>query len=130
MVKLLPIKIYPEPILRQKAQKVTVADLARPEIQQLILDMGKTMHENDGVGLAAPQVNHSLSITVINTEDGDLALINPKITYKSFKKELGEEGCLSLPEIFGPVKRSIKVRVTALSKKGKKVKNILYSLLF
>ena len=44
MVKLLPIKIYPEPILRQKAQKVTVADLARPEIQQLILDMGKKVN--------------------------------------------------------------------------------------
>jgi len=122
MPKLLPIKIYPCPVLRQKSQELKSEELQKKDIQQLILDMEKTMKEKDGVGLAAPQIGRSIRVAVINTEDGSLVLINPKILRKFWKKEILEEGCLSLPEIFGLVKRSTKIKLVALNKKGKKVK--------
>ena len=122
MAKLLPIKVFTCPVLRQKSRALKTDELQNKEIQQLILDMEKTMVEKDGVGLAAPQVGHNIRVIVINTQDGILALINPRILRKSWKKEILEEGCLSLPEIFGLVKRSAKVSLVALDKKGKKIK--------
>lgn len=122
MAKLLPIEIYPCPVLRQKTRQLRSEELQKEEIQQLILDMEKTMKEDDGVGLSAPQVGKNISLVVINSEDGILVLINPKILRKSWKKELLEEGCLSLPEVFGLVKRSVKIKLVVLNKKGKKIK--------
>ena len=122
MAKLLPIKIYSCPVLRRKSRELKSEELQKEEIQQLILDMEKTMKEKDGIGLAAPQVDQSIRIIVINTEDGSLALINPRILRKSWKKEIMEEGCLSLPEIFGLVKRSTRIKLMALDKNGKKIK--------
>ena len=122
MTKILPVKIYPCPVLRQKSKELKSEELPKKEIQQLLLDMEKTMIEKDGVGLAAPQVGRNLRVIVISTEDGSVVLVNPKILRKSFKKEIMEEGCLSLPEVFGLVKRSQKVRVVAMDKTGKKMK--------
>ncbi len=116
---ILPIKIYPEKILRKKVEKVV--DIKDKKFQQLILDLAETMKKKDGAGLAAPQVGESLQMVVINTKDGVLALINPKILFKSFKKEFGEEGCLSFPGIFGEVRRPLKILVLARNKNGKLV---------
>ena len=122
MAKVLPITIYACPALRQKSQALKAADLQTKEIKQLILDMEKTMVEKDGAGLAAPQIGRNLKIIVVNTKDGNLVLINPKILRRSWKKEILEEGCLSLPEVFGLVKRSVRVKVIGLSQNGKQVK--------
>lgn len=122
MAELLPIKIYPCPILRRKSQELKNQELQQKEIQQLILDMEKTMIEKDGIGLAAPQVGRNIRVVVISTKDGSLVLVNPRILHRSWKKEIMEEGCLSLPEIFGPVKRSAKIKLVALNKTGKKIK--------
>lgn len=121
MAKLLDIKVYTCPVLRQKSRELKTEELQKKEIQQLILDMDKTMKEKDGVGLAAPQVGHSLRLIVINTQEGSMVLVNPKILKKSWRKEIMEEGCLSLPKIFGLVKRYYTIRLTALNKDGKKV---------
>ncbi len=84
--------------------------------------MVKIMKANEGIGLAAPQAGQSLRIIVIEYSEGALALINPKITRKSFKKDIMEEGCLSLPDIRKDVKRSIKITIKALNLKGEPVK--------
>lgn len=120
MAKILPIKIYPCQTLRQRSKPVI--DLKSPAIKQLILDMKETMQAKDGLGLAAPQVGYNLNIVVVNTAEGTVALINPKILRKSWKKEWLEEGCLSLPEIYGLVKRNIRIKVAAFNTSGKKVK--------
>lgn len=120
MTKLLPIIFYPCINLRKKSKKVV--DINSKEIQQLILDMDKTMKEKDGLGLAAPQIGKNINMVVINTADGSIVLINPRIMRKSWKKELAEEGCLSLPEIYGLVNRHKKIKVAAFDRKGKKVK--------
>jgi len=118
-MKILPIAIYPDKILRQKAAPIKNIDA---KIKRLILDMGKTMLTKEGAGLAAPQVGQSIRLIVVNTKDGVLALINPKITRKSWSKELGEEGCLSVPNFLANVKRPKKISVIYYNTDSKKIK--------
>ena len=103
------------PILRNKSKEI---DQITPEIEQLIFDMEKTLKKAKGLGLAAPQVGHNIRLCIVNTEKGYLTLINPKITWKSIRKEVEEEGCLSIPDTYGNVKRSKVVYVKAQDKTG------------
>jgi len=114
------------PILRLKAKKVKKIT---PEIRELSFDMIKTMEAKDGLGLAAPQVGHSLRIIAIIYPTGSFALINPRIIRKSFKKEIMEEGCLSLPELRKDIKRSAKITVKALDVDGKQIKMVAEGLI-
>ena len=116
---ILPIQIYPAPCLKEKTQEIK--DPKDPQIQELILDMLETMKENNGMGLAAPQVGKSLRLCVIRFERKTYVLINPKFKSKSWSKEVCEEGCLSFPGQFIPVKRSKKVKVIAKNKAGKEI---------
>ena len=101
---MLEIVKYPNKILRRRSKKV--ADFSDLAIRELIPKMLETMRLADGLGLAAPQINQSLRIIVINSKNGPEALINPKVVWKSFfKKQVFEEGCLSFPGIFGLVRR-------------------------
>jgi len=122
MPKLLPILINPNPVLRRKSKEISKEELNSKELQELCLDMAKTMKAKDGLGLAAPQIGENIRLIVINTQDGTICLLNPKITKRSWGKERGEEGCLSLPNIFGEVKRHKKIDCLYLNAKGKEVK--------
>lgn len=85
-----------------------------PRIAQLIEDMFETMYENNGVGLAAPQVGILRQIVVIDVEDGSqYLLINPEII-ETEGSQTGQEGCLSVPGKAGIVTRPERVRVRAL----------------
>src|SRR3989344_3347325 len=121
MAKVLPLTILPSPLLHQKSQPIAVAKITQPEIQQLISDMEQTMKANNSVGLAAVQVGKLLQLALIETQDGILVLINPQITSKSWLKNEGEEGCLSVPDKFGLVKRLTKIKVSAYNQQGKKI---------
>lgn len=90
------------------------------EIRQLVKDMLETMYAADGVGLAAPQVGVSKRLCVIDVGDGPVVLINPRIIL-SLGKEIGREGCLSIPGKWGEVKRAQKVMVEATDIAGKKI---------
>lgn len=125
---LLPIVTDPRPILHQKTAPVNPADLASEKIQKLITDMKETMRVKDGVGLAAPQVNEGLAICVIHAKYAagdetapDLVLVNPAWEKTTRKKEVDEEGCLSLPGLFGKVKRYKNIRVRALNERGEEI---------
>jgi len=117
---LLPILTYPNPLLKKKAQ--IIKDPKNPEIKELIFDMLETLDKNNGLGLAAPQVGKSVRLCIIKLEGKTYILINPKIKSKSWKKEILEEGCLSFPGKFMPIKRSRKVKVESLDRKGEKIK--------
>lgn len=114
------ILTYPNPILKKRAKKVK--NPLDPQIQKLIRDMKNSLIEADGAGLAAPQIGESARICVIQSEGNIFAIINPKITAYSRDKETNEEGCLSFPGKFIPVKRSKKVKVRYEDEMGKEMK--------
>jgi peptide deformylase len=118
----LPVITFPNKVLRQKTELVTFP--LSKEIKKLTKDMFETVKETDGIGLAAPQVGKSVKLVVINLEKNGIppfALYNPRIKSKRFKKVEIEEGCLSLPGIYGNVKRPRQVTIEAQNGRGEKV---------
>jgi len=123
---ILPIKKNPDPILSQVGLKLSKNEIFHPDRQQLIQNMIATMYAKDGVGLAASQVGQCLQICVIaknftNEQKQDLVLINPSFVKASVFKEWDEEGCLSVPNAYGQVKRYKKIKVKALDINGQNI---------
>jgi len=116
----LKIRIKGDKILRQKSKAIN--DPKNKEIQELARNMTETMNDQDGIGLAGPQVGVSKRIISVKTKDGDLIFINPKITKKSLLKNVAEEGCLSIPGVFGPVKRHNSIYLEARDINNKSIK--------
>ena len=120
-MSILKIYHYPEPVLRTETETVTSFD---DTLTQLIVDMGETMYDAPGIGLAAPQVGKSLKLIVVDiSKESDeekkfIAMINPEIIEHE-GKQIDEEGCLSLPELTSNVNRYKKVTVSFLDDKGK-----------
>ncbi len=106
------------PVLRQRADPVPGVDDA---VRQLIDDLFETMHAARGVGLAANQVGLTQRVAVVDT-GGDtpqpLVLVNPTIVSRGEETETAEEGCLSIPEIFGDVERPVSIIVEAIDRSG------------
>lgn len=111
---------YPNDILINDTKKVK--DSQDKKLQDLIKKMVKTMRDNNGLGLAAPQIGESIKLCVIE-EGGKLyILINPKISKVSKETFIAEEGCLSFPGKFIPVERPEKVTVLYLNERGERCK--------
>jgi peptide deformylase len=113
-----PILVVGNPVLRQKAKKVSQID--KP-LQKLIDDMIETMKMAPGVGLAAPQVGVPLRLAVIEVDDKITVIVNPEIIKRSGEVEL-DEGCLSVPGFWGRLNRAEKVSVKALDRRGKELR--------
>ena len=112
---LLDIWVLGAPVLRQETRLVTeVTD----DIRRLIDDMFETMYAARGIGLAAPQVGRLERVAVVDVDDNPFAIVNPEIILREGMQR-GEEGCLSIPEIYGEVERSARVVVRALDRYGK-----------
>jgi peptide deformylase len=119
---MLKIVKVPDPILTKKTSTVKKID---DDILNLISEMIEACRKANGIGLAAPQIGKSIRLCIINLEHMGLppfALVNPKIVKKSFRKVEMEEGCLSIPGVFGMVKRPAKITVTAANLDGKENK--------
>jgi peptide deformylase len=119
----LKIVKYGSDVLRNVAEPV---EEITDEIRQLARDMLEIMYDSDGVGLAAPQIGVSKRIIIVDVDPYDpskdpIALINPEIVDRQ-GQESAEEGCLSVPEIRGEVKRAGKVTVEGLDLDGKKLR--------
>ncbi len=123
------------PVLHQKAKKVKRVDAA---IQRLVDDMFESMHAAHGLGLAAPQIGVGLRVLVVEIPEDEedphprkergasgsveqIVLLNPELV-KAEGEQFGEEGCLSIPGYVGMVRRSMKVSVKGLNRKGKEVR--------
>ncbi len=104
-------------ILRKKARPVEVID---DRILELIEDMFETMYVNEGVGLAAPQVGILRRVIVIDVEGNKLALINP-VLLEAEGEESAIEGCLSVPDQVGEVRRPTKVKVSGINTDGEEI---------
>ncbi|WP_431284007.1 peptide deformylase [Humitalea sp. 24SJ18S-53] len=127
-MSLLKIARLGHPVLLRRAEPV--ADPMAPEIRRLVMDMGATMLDAQGLGLAAPQVHESLRIFVWRQgKDGVAALINPEITLLDPADEVGFEGCLSIPGLRGAVRRSRRVGFRGFSLDGRVVEGDAEGLL-
>ena len=133
------IMTVPEPVLREKAKAVRQIT---PAIETLIDDMIETMRVAPGVGLAAPQVGVGIRVIVVEYAEGSenaaadadaasvtepkppklYVVVNPEITRQSKETELGNEGCLSIPDYMGEVERYNTVTVKGLDRHGKSFK--------
>ncbi len=116
---MLEIVTYPDPVLRQKAETVGNID---DEIRSLMKGMAEVMYQDDGIGLAAPQVGVSQRVIVVDAGEGLVSLSNPEIIYEGEEKEQMEEGCLSLPGIRVDVLRVKKITVRGINENGETVK--------
>ncbi len=119
----LNIITHPNPLLNQRSKKISRID---DSIKNLAKDMAETMmgygdgHEA-GVAIAAIQVGVPLRMTVVKDGDSYLAIINPEIVKRSEELLEDNEGCMSVPKKYGPVKRSKKIKVKGLDINGKKI---------
>jgi peptide deformylase len=107
------------PVLRQQATPVATVDDA---VRQLVDDLFETMRAAKGVGLAANQIGVARRVAVVDIGEEDpppLVLINPAIVERDTEQETAEEGCLSIPDIFGDVERHARVVVEALDRDGR-----------
>ena len=114
----LSILRYPDPRLYTVARPVAEVD---ERIRRLVDDMLETMYEAEGVGLAATQVDVHERVIVIDTADArgaPIVLINPELIEKSDEMMFGDEGCLSVPDIYDKVPRHARVRVRAQDRSG------------
>ena len=115
------IRIYGDPVLRTNAEQIRQLDA---EVHDLVARMVAAMCENEGVGLAAPQVGSPSRVIVARPdteEDTEIfRLINPRIIAADGGQE-GMEGCLSLPSLRGEVERSAQVAVEAMTPEGKNI---------
>ncbi len=113
-MKILDVRVLGDPILRMETAPVTeVTD----DLRRLIEDMFTTMYAAEGIGLAAPQVGRAEMVAVVDVEGARYALINPEIVSREGSAR-AEEGCLSIPDVFGEVERSQRVAVRALDADG------------
>ena len=111
---------YPSPCLRRKAKPI---ETINAEVRAVAARMIELMHEADGVGLAAPQVDLSWRMFVTNSrQEGDIdrVYINPVLKEPDGEWEIREEGCLSLPEIAGDVRRPTQISIEALDLEGER----------
>jgi peptide deformylase len=115
---LLSILTYPDPRLHTVARPVQAVDA---RIRGLVADMLETMYDANGIGLAATQVDVHERVVVIDVSEErnqPLVLVNPEIVWASEDKQVGDEGCLSVPGIYDGVERSRAIRVRALDGEG------------
>lgn len=130
---MLPIVTYPTESLNERSIELDQDFIVSEKIQTLIDDMIPTMYEDDGIGLAAPQVGNNIRICVIGKEaikldkktdlacEYDIVLVNPIWEKISRKKEWDTEGCLSVPKTFGKVRRYRDIQVDAHDRHGNPV---------
>ncbi len=114
---------YPDNFLRQATAAVAAVD---DETKKLVADMVETMYSKNGAGLAAIQVGSNKRIFIVEASitggdenDHPIVFINPKIEWLSDETESSDEGCLSFPGIYVPIKRSLRARIRATGLDGK-----------
>lgn len=134
-----PLAYYGNPVLRKKGARV---EAITDELRELVRDMFETMHAHNGIGLAAPQISLSLTLFVtqvphkVNDDPNDnrweegvpKVFINPKILAFSEEHWTADEGCISIPGLYGNVTRPLKIKVTATNLDGETFEEELFGL--
>ncbi len=112
----------PNPELREKSLHVDVARFGTDELSKLVNELKEAMKGDNGIGIAAPQVGVHDRVIIVDMDGmGPTAFVNPKIVSRSMSKIDFEEGCLSVPGVYGLVERHKKVKVKAYSQDGEPI---------
>ncbi|MEV6426935.1 peptide deformylase [Nocardia sp. NPDC051463] len=110
-----PVRLFGDPILRARAAEVTEFDR---ELRQLVADLTDTMHDDGGVGMAAPQIGVGLRVFVYDTGDAAGHLVNPTYVVDGEEEQVGPEGCLSIPGVRYDTRRALRVRASGFDVDG------------
>ncbi len=113
-MSVLDLHLLGSPVLRDQSREVTAVD---DEVRRLVADLFETMYAARGIGLAANQVGVARRVAVVHADEERLVLVNPRIVEAS-GRETGEEGCLSIPDLFGDVTRPDRIVLEALDQHG------------
>jgi peptide deformylase len=117
-VTIRPVYLMGAPVLRERAAPVDQVD---DELRKLVRDLFETMHADNGIGLAGNQIGIARRVAVVQTEEDDpIALIDPVIVEREGKAR-GEEGCLSIPDIFADVDRAERIVVETTTLDNRRV---------
>ncbi len=111
-----------ESFLRQQTDDFDFSKHSKKEIREILKNMRIAMKMADGIGLSANQVGINAKVFVAQVENKFYAIFNPEVTKKSKEEDEMEEGCLSVPEYFGKVKRAEKIWIKGYDAGGKKIK--------
>lgn len=111
-----------EKFLRHPAKTLNFSEHGKKELKELILKMKLAMDEANGIGLSANQIGINLKVFIAKPEKKFYVVINPEINKISEKNVAMEEGCLSVPEIYGEVIRPERIIVSGFNESGKKIK--------
>jgi peptide deformylase len=114
-VSILEIRVLGDPILREDTTPVAAIT---DDVRTLVKNMFDTMYLAKGIGLAAPQVGRRERLAVIDVDDKPFVIINPEVVEADSTTTKAEEGCLSIPDVYGDVERPSRVRVRALDLNG------------
>lgn len=117
----LDVLTTPNQKLRERSREVLIDEIKTQEMQKFFDDLIETMKVEDGIGIAAPQVGNNIRVIIVLTKKGPEVFVNPEITFRSIKKIKEEEGCLSVPGVYGIVERYKEVKIKALDKDGKEI---------
>ena len=114
-----PVRLYGDPVLRTPAVPVASFD---GELAQLVTDLVDTMHDEDGVGMAAPQIGVSLRVFVYDIDGVIGHVINPELEFPDDEEQVGPEGCLSIPDLRYDTRRRMNVIANGVDKDGKSIR--------
>lgn len=120
-MELFSIVTHPAPSLRVRSQEIDPAEVTTPAFQAYLDQLTETMYVKDGIGIASPQVGRNIRAIVCVLDDEPVCFINPIITKRSEALIESEEGCLSVPGIYGMVERSKRITVEALNRHGRRI---------
>ncbi len=110
-----PVRLFGDPILRSRADTVTEFG---PDLATLVADLTETMHDDGGVGMAAPQIGVGLRVFVYDTGDAAGHVVNPEWSAVGTDEQVGPEGCLSIPGVRYDVRRASRIRVSGVDVTG------------
>lgn len=111
----------PNDELRKPSEQISKSDIGSEQLNALIDDLIETMRDENGIGIAAPQIGIHKRVIIVDDGKSINAFINPRIVSKSFRKMESEEGCLSIPGVWGKVKRHRSVKVKATDRNGEEI---------
>ncbi len=114
-MSVLDIRVLGDPVLREETKPVTTVT---DELRELVKNMFETMDLAKGIGLAAPQVGRTERVAVIGVDKDRFAIVNPEIVESDSRCVKAEEGCLSIPDVYGDVERPARVKVRATDLDG------------